>query len=183
MPGKGDDIMILPVEGDDVQGWKPMRPTVWMSSPASERAPTFSPDGKWLSYSSDESGTNQIYVGPFPGPGARVMVSNAGGETASWSRSRSELVFAAPGFDYLRTLMVAPYRVENSSFRVDKPRPWAERGVALRYVLGERTFALHRDGVRVAIAPPSERETVGQVHVTFVSNLFDHLRTVAPPNP
>ena len=111
------------------------------------------------------------------------MVSNAGGETPSWSRSRSELVFVAPGLDYFKTLMVAPYRVQNSSFRVDKPRPWAERGVALRYVLGDRPFALHRDGVRVAIAPPSERETAKRVHVTFVSNPFDHLRTVAPPNP
>ena len=165
------------------QGWKPRRPTVWMSSAASEFSPAFSPDGKWLSYSSDESVPKQVYVGPFPGPGARVMVSNAGGETASWSRSRSELVFAEPGDDYLRTLMVASYRVDNNSFRVDKPRPWAKRGVALRYVLGERTFALHRDGARVAIAPPSDRETAKRVHLTFVSNLFDHLRTVAPPKP
>ncbi len=181
VPGSDDDIMTLRVEGDEMHGWTPTRPAAWLNSPARERAPAFSPDGKWLSYSSTESGHDQIYVRPFPGPGARVMVSNAGGETSSWSRARSELVFATPGLDYLQVLAVAPYRVENGSFRVDKPRPWAKRGVPLRTVLGDRTHALHRDGVRVAIAPPSERETATRVHLTFVWNLSDYLRAIAPP--
>jgi hypothetical protein len=183
VPGHDDDVMILPVEGNEAHGWKPTRPVALMSSPARERAPAFSPDGKWLSYSSTESGPDQVYVRPFPGAGARVIVSNAGGETASWSRARSELVFAAPGFDYHKRLVVAPYRVENGTFRVDKPRPWAEPDVPLRFLLGERTFALHRDGLRVAIAPPSQWETATRAHVTFVWNLFDHLRAIAPPNP
>lgn len=176
-----DDLMLLPVEGDEVHGWKPTRPTPWMNSPARERAPAFSPDGKWLAYSSNESGEDQVYVRPYPGQGPRVMVSNAGGESSLWSQARSELVFASPAFDYFQVLTVAPYRVEHNSFRVEKPRPWAERGVPLRMVLGDRSFALHPDGARVAIAPPSERETATRVHLTFVSNLFEHLRAVAPP--
>ena len=55
------------------------------------------------------------------------MVSSAGGNMASWSRARPELVFPGAGLDYRSVLMVAPYRVENESFRVDKPRLWAER--------------------------------------------------------
>ena len=108
MPGNSDDIMLLRVEGNEAQGWTPTRPVAWMNSPARERAPAFSPDGKWLLYSSTESGTDQVYVKPFPKPGPRVIVSNAWSDTSSWSRARSELVFAGPGVDYLSMLVVVP---------------------------------------------------------------------------
>jgi serine/threonine protein kinase/Tol biopolymer transport system component len=180
MPRSGDDVMTLPVEGDEAGGWKPGQPTAVVNTAAGERAPTFSPDGRWLAYHSNESGRDEVYVRPFPGPGARVTVSSAGGETSAWSRARLELVFTAPAFDYRRVLMVAPYRVENDSFRPEKPRLWAERGSALRLVLGQRIYALHPDGVRVAIAPPSEGEAVGQNHLTLVLNFFDELRRIAP---
>jgi WD40-like Beta Propeller Repeat len=98
-PG-GEDVMILPVEGDEAGGWKPEQPTPFVNSAAREQEPTFSLDGKWISYSSNESGPDQVYVRPFPGPGVKVMVSSAGGDTSSWSRTRPELVFAAPAVDY-----------------------------------------------------------------------------------
>jgi serine/threonine-protein kinase len=183
VPGTDDDVMILPVEGDEVGGWKPGKPTAFVKSAARERAPTFSPDGKWLSYTSNESGRDEVYVRPFPGPGARVMVSNAGGHSSSWSRTRRELVFNSPLRDYTQALMVARYRVENGSFLVDTPRPWAEPATGVRILLGSRMYALHPDGLRVAIAPPSEGETAAPRHLAFVLNLFDELRRIAPPQP
>ncbi len=112
------------------------------------------------------------------------MVSSAGGSRASWSRARPELVFSGDAFDYRSVLMVAPYRVENESFRVDKPRPWAERAPRLLPgIAGERLYALHPDGVRVVIAPPSEGEAVGQNRVAFFLNFFDELRRIAPVKP
>jgi serine/threonine-protein kinase len=179
-PASGDDVMILPVEGDEAGGWKPGQPTAFLNSVANEAGPTFSRDGRWLAYHSTESGRAEVYVRPFPGPGARVIVSSAGGHTSSWSRARPELVFAAPALDYRHVLMVAPYRVENESFRAGKPRLWAERAPALRELLVERLYALHPGGVRVAIARPSEAEAVGQNHLTFVLNFFDELRRIAP---
>ena len=139
--------------------------------------------GSWSSYTSDESGPNQVYVRPFTGAGPRVMVSNAGGATASWSRGRAELVFAGTGTDYQQSLMVVSYRTDGGSIHVDKPRPWADRSVGLRSLRADRTFALYPDGARVAIAAPSEADTAPRSHLTFVSNLFDHLRTIAPPHP
>ena len=180
MTGSADDVMILPVEGDEAGGWKSGQPTAFVNSAASERGPTFSPDGRWLAYDSNESGPDQVYVRPFPGPGARVIVSSAGGHTASWSSTRRELMFLTPGGEDRRVLMVAPYRVENDSFHADKPRLWAERGSALRHVFGQRFYALHPDGVRVAMEPPSEGEGVGQNHLTFVLNFFNELRRIAP---
>ena len=71
--------MILPVEGDEAGGWKPGQPTAFLNSVANEAGPTFSPDGRWLAYHSVQSGRAEVYVRPFPEPGASVMVSNAGG--------------------------------------------------------------------------------------------------------
>ena len=189
MPGTGEDVMILPVEGDEVAGWKPGKPVAFASSAARERAPTFSPDGKWLAYTSNESGHDEVYVRPFPGPGTRVMVSSGGGHSLSWSRARHEIVFTAEAVDYAQAvdytqvLMVARYRVEHDSFLVDKPRLWAERSARVRQVLGSRMYALHPDGARVAIAAPSEREMVAPTHLTFVLNFFDELRRIGRPKP
>src|SRR4029453_16312984 len=47
-------------------GWKPAKPIVFLNSAAAERAPMFSPDGRWLAYMSAESGRDEIYVRPFP---------------------------------------------------------------------------------------------------------------------
>jgi Tol biopolymer transport system component len=98
-PASGDDVMILPVDGDEAGGWKPGQPTAFLNSVAREAGPSFSPDGKWLAYHSVthaadnrayavESGRAEVYVRPFPGPGASVIVSSAGGHTAAWSRTR-----------------------------------------------------------------------------------------------
>jgi serine/threonine-protein kinase len=183
MPGTGEDVMILPVEGDEVGGWTTGKPVSFVGSPARERAPTFSPDGRWLSYTSNETGHDEVYVRPFPGPGPRVMVSSGGGHDSSWSRVRHEIVFTTEAVDYTQVLMVVRYRVENGSFVVENPRPWAERGSRVRQVLGSRMYALHPDGARVAIAPPAEGETVVPTHLTFLLNLFDDLRRIAPPKP
>jgi eukaryotic-like serine/threonine-protein kinase len=183
MPLSGIDVMTLPVTGDEIGGWKPGQPTAFVDSAAREQGPSFSPDGRWLAYSSNESGRDQVYVRPFPGPGARVMVSSVGGVAASWSRARPELVFAAPATDYLYLHMVARYHVLNGSFRADKPRLWAEGTPPLREMLGARLYALHPDGVRMAMAPPSASEKAAPTHLTLVFHFFDELRRIAPAKP
>jgi serine/threonine-protein kinase len=65
-----------------------------VASPAREMTPALSPDGKWLAYSSDESGTFEVYVRPFPSvTTARWQVSTAGGYAALWAHSGKELFF------------------------------------------------------------------------------------------
>jgi serine/threonine-protein kinase len=183
MPLSGIDVMTLPVTGDETGGWKPGEPTAFVNSASREQSPRFSPDGRWLAYSSNESGEDEVYVRPFPGPGARVMVSSLGGVGASWSRARSELVFTNTAADYMHVVMVARYHVLNGSFRVDKPRLWSDRAPGLREMLGTRLYALHPDGVRMAIAPPSQNEKAAPTHLTFVLHFFDELRHVAPAKP
>ena len=63
------------------------------SSTVSEASPTFSPDGRWVAYDSDESGSRQVHVRPFPGPGEAFRVSPHGGAGPAWSRDGREIVY------------------------------------------------------------------------------------------
>ena len=58
-----------------------------------ESAATFSPDGRLLAYVSDETGHNEVYVQPFPGPGARRQVSVGGGTSPVWGRPQGEIFY------------------------------------------------------------------------------------------
>lgn len=86
-------------------------------SDASEVDGRFSPDGKWLAYSSDESGTWEVYVTAFPGPGGRWQVSIGGGVQPVWSRSGKEIFFLAGD----RKLMAAPCET-GATFSVGAPK-------------------------------------------------------------
>jgi hypothetical protein len=124
-----------------------------------------------------------VYIVPYPGPGEKVTVTTAGGGQPTWSKSRDELIFTTLARDYRRVLMVAPYRVVNHAFRPEKPRPWAARTVLLRDLSGQIDYALHPDGMRVAMADTGEGEGLGQTHLTLVFNFLEELRHVAPPKP
>ena len=55
-----------------------------------------SPDGRWLAYTSEESGRQEVYVSPFPVQGDRVQLSNGGGAEAAWRKDGKELFYLAP---------------------------------------------------------------------------------------
>jgi Tol biopolymer transport system component/predicted Ser/Thr protein kinase len=65
----------------------------FVQSPFNEVEPEFSPDGRWLAYVSDESGRNQVYLAPFPGPGAKMQITTNGGVTPRWRADGKELFF------------------------------------------------------------------------------------------
>jgi serine/threonine-protein kinase len=67
----------------------------WFESPFRETGGAFSPDGRWISYVSDESGVREVYVRPYPGPGAAVKVSDGFAIEPVWSRDGRELFFRA----------------------------------------------------------------------------------------
>jgi serine/threonine-protein kinase len=147
---------------------------VFVRTPAIEREPMFSPDGRWIAYSSNESGRYEVYVRPFPGPGAKQIISEGGGSYPTWSRTNHELYYGTP----TGQIMAAAYVGEGGTLRAEKPRPWAEARYALRGP--NRMFDLHPDGRRFAVAPAEPPDSARRDHIGFIFNFLDELRRLAP---
>ena len=77
----------------------------------------FSPDSKFLAYTSDESGQSEIYVVPFPTPTQKWQVSAGGGTRASWRRDGKELYYLSPD----GKLMSVPLTRNGDSLNFGKP--------------------------------------------------------------
>jgi len=80
------NIFAVPLRGDRT-------PVPLVTGSYRAMAPRLSPDGRWLAFASDESGRFEIYVQPFPGPGARVQLSSDGGSAPLWARSGKTLYY------------------------------------------------------------------------------------------
>ena len=173
-----NDVMILPLEGDEASGWRPGKPVAFLNSPAVEGHATFSPDGRWLAYQSNEGGVAEVYVRPFPGPGGKWQISTGGGLYAAWSRAGKELFYQKDD----GSLWVVTYAAEGNSFRAETPREWSpERMQPLPTAF--RSFDLHPDGQRLAVLmAPEEMAVAKRDHLVFILNFFDELRRLAPPN-
>jgi serine/threonine-protein kinase len=65
----------------------------WVATASDDFSPRFSPDGKWIAYVSDESGSDEVFVRPFPGPGPRVQISSGGGNQPVWSRDGRRIYY------------------------------------------------------------------------------------------
>ena len=122
-PATGADIWTLPVEST-ASGLRAGKPEVFLQTRFHERGPTFSPDGRWLAYFSNESGEYRVYVESFPHKGGKREVSPDGNSSPAWSRNGKDLFFVqlrAP-----RRLMAVSYKSRGDSFATDKPRVWSE---------------------------------------------------------
>jgi serine/threonine-protein kinase len=174
-PQTNFDVLILPMEGDETSGWKPGKPTVFLNSRFNELEPMFSPDGRWIAYQSNESGRDEVYVRPFPGPGAKWQISTGGGVFPTWSRIAHELFYGTPN----QQIIVSAYEAEGDAFRAEKPRLWSEEHYRSRGTF--RPFDLHPDGKRFALVPAAPAPAgAKQDHVTVIFNIFDELRRIAP---
>ncbi len=129
--------------------------------------PSLSPDGHWMAYAANESGRSEIYVRPFPGPGAPVQVSHDGGSEPMWSREGRKLFFRGDRRMYEATvssksgIAVSNLRVLfTDAFDGDMPMP-------------HRNYDLTQDGrqfVMIGAAPESTLQTI------VVLNWLDELR-------
>jgi Tol biopolymer transport system component len=101
------DIHIAPMR--DPSGQRPL-----VATDASELSPRVSPNGRWVAYTSNESGVFQVYVLPLPGPGPRVPVSIEHGVEPMWSRDGRTLFYVS------RNTLLAARVDESSGFRATR---------------------------------------------------------------
>ena len=89
-------------------------------TPFDESSPALAPDGKWLAYVSDESGRSDVYVQPYPGPGGKWAISEAGGAHPVWSPDGKELFYREGERLMMVDVQLTP------EFRASRPRQLLE---------------------------------------------------------
>jgi Tol biopolymer transport system component len=80
------DLWILPLEGD-------RQPLAYMKGPFNERQGRFSPDGRWVAYTSDESGRSEVFLQSFPASVVKIQISVNGGSHPRWRGDGKELFY------------------------------------------------------------------------------------------
>src|SRR5262249_44857720 len=128
-----------------------------------EVEPMFSPDGRWIAYLSNESGRNEVFVRPFPGPGGKWQVSTGGGDDPTWARTPKELLYRGPG----NRILAPSDTIHRGSFQAYKPRGWSEQAIGPR-ARPPHFFDLHPDGERIVAAVPSGQAEEKLDKVTFI---------------
>jgi eukaryotic-like serine/threonine-protein kinase len=98
--GNNWDIWTMSLEKNGAAKVQP-----FLETPFFEEYAEFSPDGRWLAYASNESGHNEVYVQPFPGPGGRQQVSTQGGTEPAWAHNGTELFYKTQGTNDMMRMM------------------------------------------------------------------------------
>jgi serine/threonine-protein kinase len=138
-------------------------PEPFLTTAAFETYPTFSPDGRWLAYTSLKNGTYEVYVRAFPDDGHEWPLSVGGGADPHWSGNR---IFYR-SLD--RHVMVADFTVHGSTFQADRPRQWSPATLADTGVMP--SFDVAPDGRIAAFLPaPQTGEPQDHRHVTLLLN-------------
>jgi serine/threonine-protein kinase len=159
------DIGILPLEGEK-------EPEFIIASPAMECCPKFSPDGKWLAYVSDETGTLQVYVRPFPGPEVKWLISdeNEGGAQPVWSPDGTELFYRSGN----RTMVVS-IRTQGQTLTAGTPKVLFEgQYVSHSQPPGFQYYDISPDGKQFLMLKEDTAQDQAQINV--ILNWFEELK-------
>jgi Tol biopolymer transport system component/predicted Ser/Thr protein kinase len=174
--GNHFDIFTAPIEGDPGHP-KLGKAELFLGGAFADFYPAFSPDGRWLAYSSNESGTLEVYVRPFPGPGGRWQISTGGGRFPVWTRDGRELFFESADW----RVMAVSYTSKGDSFLPGKPRVWMGMRLRDSANLVGSSYDVAPDGKRLAATLADDASgDKPPTHLTFLLNFFDELRRRAP---
>jgi len=154
-----EDLWILPLFGDH-------KPFPFLRTQFNESFAQFSTDGHWIAYVSDESGSNQVYIAPFPGPGGKWQASRAGGSEPRWRGDGKELFFLAPD----NKLMAVDVNAKESILEIGNAQPLFE--VHPNTAPGTHYDVTH-DGKRFLVASAGEGSSAP---ITLVVNWTAELK-------
>ena len=132
-----------------------------------------SPDGRWLAYTSSESGKLEVYVRafpPLPGQAGKWQISNGDGRESVWARNGHDLLYRSGD-----RIMAARYSAQGDTFAAETPRVWLGH-------LGGTTWTLAPDDKRALVFAPIESAEASKPEheVVFLMNFTDELRRRLP---
>ena len=160
------------------------QPTPLSLQPGTKGAPAISPDGKWLAYTSNESGDFEVYVSRFSpnggGDNRKWPVSTGGGWAPVWARTGKELFYQ----NRARQIFAVAYRGTGDSFTAQKPRLWSETRLGdIGFLPG---FDIAPDGKRVLAmlrAEDPRTSTLVRALLNVDAELRQRLDARQPPSP
>ena len=158
---------MLPLDGDGT--WEPL-----INTEANERAPAISPDGQWIAYASNQTGTEEIYFERFPELGGEQLISRGGGSWPVWSEDGRELFY----WNRESGLIVVPVE-PGPNLRVGVAETLLDVGP---YFGGgfSRPWDVSPDGQLIMIKQPDAATTEGQLEIILVQNWFEELNRLVP---
>jgi len=170
--GAGDTIAMLALDGD-------RKPKPLIAAPGDNVwAPRFSPDGRWIAYSSSESTLPEVYVQPYPPTGAKYLITPQGGEGPIWSRDGTRLFYLGHNTASGGTAGLTPPRImavdvhTQQGFTHGQPVP-------LPIEVSSWSYALMPDGKQFLVSlSRSETETGSStpLQISVVLNWFEELK-------
>jgi Tol biopolymer transport system component/predicted Ser/Thr protein kinase len=165
-PKTGRDIWVLRMSDRKSQPF--------LVTPFNEGGPTFSPDGRWLAYVSNESGRPEVYVQPFPGPGGKWQISTDGGAEPAWNRNGKELFYRSGN------KMMALDVTTQPGFSPGKPRMLFEgQYSASEWPLIDTAYDVSPDGQRFLMTKAAE-QAAEATQINVVLNWFEELKQKVP---
>ena len=164
--GGDGDIWLFPADGKGEA-----RP--FLKTPFGERAGRFSPDGRWIAYTSNESGRDEVYVQVLPGPGGKWQVSTDGGGQPVWARSGRELFYRNGD-----KLMATPVTAQPTFFAGTPRVLFAGRYWQSLPGRGDATYDVSPDGQRFLMIKVEEETASTQLNV--VLDWFEELKRRVP---
>jgi serine/threonine protein kinase len=150
------DIWILPLSGD-------RKPFAYLETQFSEREARFSPNGRWIAYTSDETGPRELYVQSFPIGRGQWQISRGGAGPAQWRGDGKEIFYVSGG-----KLMAVEVKTDGDTFEMGTPQVLFDiRGTPLPGALGGSAFDVSTDGQRFLIGMPVQEATSAPITVVL----------------
>ena len=146
-----NDLWILP---DPLGHPGEAKPYLFLHSQFNAQEGQFSPDGRWIAYSSDESGRFEVYATPFPGPGGKRQISTAGGSNSRWRGDGKEIFYLSPDGQ----LMTAELSARNGALEIGQIQTMF--GLVRPQYLGS-VYDISADGRRILAVTPQRNASEG----------------------
>jgi hypothetical protein len=159
----GQDLCVAPQPAQGESG--DLKPFAWLQTEFDERHGRFSPDGRWVAYTSNESGRDEVYVRSFPGSGAKVRISAGGGVEPQWRKDGTELFYISED----RTLMAVPVKLAGSAsepLHVGTAKSLFSVPVVDTFIVG-RSYEASIDGQRFLLRTPAGGATAPPLTVVL----------------